>query len=339
MIKKLTAGALLFSTAFIASIVVFFGCGQSLQADQQSSGKYKNLIPQAEKIIDSALSDPNPQIRANAVEVTALTEQSKFFPKIAALLKDQFVPVRFAAAVAVGDTGYSPAEETVKKLLEDPDRNVRIAAGYALAKFGSSEGFSILGKAITDKDQTVRANATVLLGKTGDTEALKPLQWVLKDAGSDDKVRFQAVEAMARLGDESVFTKLWAMLISAYADDRAMGVRGMGSLGTRKAKDVLYTVLDDEVAEVRLIAAEQLGMLGDPAGAPQVLEVLQGKLPPHLDEEGIERIKVLAALAVGEIATPDLTGFLPKLLADNSPFVRLAAAKAVFNCANSHKKQ
>src|SRR3989339_112489 len=106
------------------------------------------------------------------------------------------------------------------------------------------------------------------------------------------------------------------MLISTYADDPAMGLRGMGALGTSKAKDVIYTMLVDEVAEIRLISAEQLGMLGDAAGSPQVLEILQGKLPSHLDEEGIERVKVLAALAAGEIATPDLTDFLPKLLED-----------------------
>jgi HEAT repeat protein len=338
MIKKLTVKSLVFSTVSIVSAAIFFGCGQSLQADQLFSAKCENLLPQYKKIIYSALVDPDPRIRTNAIEVIASTEQSEYYSQMTALLKDPIVPVRFAAAVAIGDTGYSQAKETVKKLLEDPDRNVRIAAGYSLAKFGSSEGFNILGQAITDKDQTVRANATVLMGKTGDTKALKPLNWVLKDPDSDDKVRFQAVEAMARLGDESVFTKLWAMLISTYADDRAMGVRGMGALGTRKAKDVLYTVLDDEVAEVRLIAAEQLGMLGDTVGAPQVLEILQGKLPPHLDEEGIERIRVLAALATGEIATPDLTDFLPKLIADNSKFVRLAAAKAVFSCVNSQKR-
>ncbi|MDD5458337.1 MAG: HEAT repeat domain-containing protein [Phycisphaerae bacterium] len=338
MIKKLTSKSLAFSIVFMASAAFFFGCGQSLRAAQLFSAKYENLLPQAEKIIDLALSDTDPRIRANAVEVIASTKKVEYYPRMTAMLKDPIVPVRFAAAVAIGDTGYSQTKEIIKKLLEDPDHNVRIAAGFALAKFGSSEGFNILGQAIIDKDQTVRANATQLLGKTGDTRALKPLNWVLKDADSDDKVRFQAVEAMARLGDESVFTKLWAMLISTYADDRAMGVRGMGALGTRKAKDVLYTVLDDDVAEVRLIAAEQLGMLGDTVGAPQVLEILQGKLPPHLDEEGIERIRVLAALATGEIATSDLTDFLPKLLADNSKFVRLAAAKAVFNCVNSQKR-
>mgnify|MGYP001110137148 CR=1 FL=1 len=57
---------------------------------------------------------------------------------------------------------------------------------------------------------------------------------------------------------------LWTRLISAYADDRVMGIRAMGALGTPEAKNALTTMLDDPVPEVRLAAAEQVGR--GPAG-------------------------------------------------------------------------
>ena len=88
---------------------------------------------------------------------------------------------------------------------------------------------------------------------------------------SNDKVRFQAIESIAMLGDERILPKIWAIVYSGYADDRIIGIRAMGALGTAKAKDVLITKLDDEVLEVRLAAAEQLGKLKDPIGEPEVV--------------------------------------------------------------------
>jgi len=154
----------------------------------------------------------------------------------------------------------------------------------------------------------------------------------IKDETSDDRVRLNSVEAIARLGDEKIYEKLWAMLISAYADDRVFGIRAMGALGSPQAKDALLTMLTDDLPEVRLVAAEQLGELGDAAGEKTVVEALT-KDAAESDKEGRARIQTLAALAIGRIRTPSLKKFLPELLRNESQLVRLAAAKAVFQCA------
>jgi HEAT repeat protein len=134
------------------------------------------------------------------------------------------------------------------------------------------------------------------------------------------------------LGDERIFPKLWAMLISTYADDRIMGIRAMGALATVQARNALITMLDDDIVEVRLAAAEQLGMLNSSAGELEVLDVFTKNLTAGLDRNGLERVNVLTALAIGRIGTPKLTNFLPQLLKNQSKFVRIAAAKAVFQC-------
>jgi len=122
------------------------------------------------------------------------------------------------------------------------------------------------------------------------------------------------------------------MLISGYADVRVVGVGAIGALGTPMAKDILVTMLDDDILEVRLAAAEQLGKLGDTTGEPEVLDVFTKNLIAKLDKKGAERVNVLTALAIGQIGTKPLKKFLPKLLKDKSKFVRIAAAKAVFQC-------
>jgi len=298
-------------------------------------------VPEAVRIIEAALADADPQIRVNAIEVVAATRRVELMPKVRRLLRDEFVPVRFAAALAVGDMRYRFARESVESAsggLKDPDENVRIAAAYALVRLGHLDSFGLIRKAIISKDQTVRANAALILGKSGDARQLKLLNWALSDRDSSDKVRFQVVEAMAMLGDEQVYPKLWAMLISAYADDRVMGIKAMGALGIRHggAKNALITMLDDKVLEVRLVAAEQLGALGPPwrtYGESEVLDVFKKNLTAGMDADGLERVHMFTALAVGQIRTAAVTEFLPKLLKNQSKRVRIAAAKAVLQCA------
>ena len=292
------------------------------------------LLPQAARIIEEALADENPYIRGNAIEVVAVTKRIRLMPQVQRLLGNEFVaPVRFAAVLAVGDTRYLLAESSLKSLLRDPDENLKIAAAYALNKLGAmdkADTFNLLRKAIAGDDQTVRANAALLLGKTADRQALRLLYVALQRRDSDDKVRFQAVESIAMLGDEYIFTKLWPMVISTYADDRLIGIRAMGALRTVKAKNVLVTKLDDNVLAVRLAAAEQLGKLGDTSGEPKVLEVFRKNLTAGLNVDQAQHISVLTALAIGQIGTPRLARFLPSLLQNESIFVRIAAAKAVF---------
>ena len=50
------------------------------------------------------------------------------------------------------------------------------------------------------------------------------------------------------------------------------------------------------------------------------------------DVEVHERVNVLLALAIGELCTPEVEKNLPRLLKNESQFVRIAAAKAVFQC-------
>jgi len=335
----------------LACAFFVFGCDLPRRADgtagetQRKEGPVltgaspDELLPRAGRIIEDGLSDEDPQIKVKAIEVVAETQQKRLMPRVQQLLKDDFVPVRFAAAAAVGDIAYAPAKSTVEQLLKARDENTRIAAAYAMYKLGSLEKLEIIRKAIASNDATIRANAAVLLGKSGNKEELKLLYWAMTDSNSDDKTRFQAAEAIARLGDEKIIKKLWTMVISTYADDRMMGLSAMGALGTATAKDILITKLDDEVLEVRLTAAEQLGRLGDSSGEAEVISVFssatgtKAAATAGLDKRDMERVKVLAALAIGQIGTKPVTRYLPQLLQNESKFVRIAAAKAVFQCA------
>ncbi|MBN2132876.1 MAG: HEAT repeat domain-containing protein [Sedimentisphaerales bacterium] len=292
-----------------------------------------DLPAQARQIVIDGLGDPSPQIRANAVEVVATTRDIRLMPRVQKLLADEVVPVRFAAAVAVGDMEYALAKKDIAGLLSDPNPNMKIAAAYAFSRLGEPEYYKVLSSSLASNDQTVRANAALLLGKSGRQEGVGYLYWTLQRADSADKVVLQAAESIAMLKDPRIYPKLWTRLISAYADDRVIGIQAMGALGTEEARNALVTMLDDAVPEVRLAAAGQLGRLGDAIGEPEVLAVIEKNLSAAMDPQGQERIRTLTALAIGEIGTPSLTRHLPSLLRDPSKVVRLAAAKAVLRSA------
>jgi len=322
------AGLLVWGVCYL---ICLSGCGGPFNSGF-GSGAAAELIAKADEIVEEGLRDEDPRIRASAIEVVAETRRMGFMPAVQRLLTDDFVPVRFAAVMVVADTAYVLAEPSVRTLLRDPDENIRIAAAYCLSRLGDGSYLRLIRRAVKSKDQTVRANAVMLLGKNGDKGYLRLVYWAMRDTDSADKVRFQAAEAAARLGDEKIYAKLWAMLISAYADDRVMGIRAMGALGTVKARNALITLLDDAVLEVRLAAAEQIGALGDNSGEPEVLDVFTGKHTRKMNQAELERVNVLTALAIGQIRTAKLTRFLPQLLGNKSKLVRLATAKAVFQC-------
>ncbi len=328
--QKISTSIIHIST-FIFLILFAFGC-ESLQRRSGAFDSSKMTVTQSEaiQIIGQSLADTDPLVRVNAIEVVATTRQLNFMPRVQQLLQDIAVPVRFASTLAVGDMEYSPAKNLINRSLKDPDSNVIIAAAYTMARLGYPGYIEVLRKAITETNQTVRANAAMLLGKSDDRGSLRLLYWALQDENSDDRVVYQAAEAIAMLGDESIYPKLWAMLLSAYADVRVIGIRAMGTLRTKKAEGALITMLDDDVLEVRLAAAEQLGRLNNTIGEPVVLDVFRKNLTSQMDQPSQERVFVLTALAIGQIGTPALTEYLPKLMKNESKFVRLAAAKAVF---------
>lgn len=292
-----------------------------------------DMQAQARQIIFDSLADPDPQIRANAVEAVAATRDVRLMPRVQKLLADEVIPVKFAATLAVGDLEYALAKNDIAGLLSDPNPNIKIAASYAISRLGSPEYYKVLCNSIASDDQTVRANAALLLGKSGKQEGIRYLYWTLQRSDSADKVVLQAAEAIAMLRDKRIYEPLWTRLISAYADDRVIGISAMGALGTEEAKNALITMLDDPVPEVRLAAAGQLGKLGDPIGEPEVLEVIEKDVVAGMDPQGRERVKMLTALAIGEIGTPSVTRHLPPLLRDSSKTIRLAAAKAVLRSA------
>ena len=160
----------------------------------------KQLVPEAVEIVQAGLADADPRVRANAIEVVAASRQIKLMPKVCHLLKDNSVPVRFAAAVAIGDIEYSLCKSDVEQLLKDSDENVRIAAAYALKKLDASSDLEPIRKAIIQQ----RPDGTWQMrfccwANAATSNDLKLLYWALQNKDSGDKVRFRPLRPSRHL--------------------------------------------------------------------------------------------------------------------------------------------
>lgn len=332
LVNTRKAGILLVS----AAILLFTGCANKIvspnSVDYPDAVNLENLKPEAIRIIGRQLSSDSPETKVKAIEVISELRLREFAVDIKNELTSDFVPVRFTAAIAVGDMKYQLAKPTLEKLVTVDDKITQIAAAYALYKLGDDNKLEIIKEAAKNKDPQIRANATMLLGKSGDKSVIDLLKWVQQNDNSDAQIRLQALEARAKLQDQTALDKLWAIIYSSYVEDRIIGITAMGDLGTQKTIEILITKLDDEIPEARLAAAQQLGRLGIKRGMPVVAEIFDENIAASLEENQKHRIHARAAFAIGAIDSPELSGYLPQLLNSESKLVRLAAAKAVIQC-------
>jgi HEAT repeat protein len=334
--KYMTTGLCRISKFSSVSFLFFlffqiFGCNQKIHNPNEGMNQTQIL---AFRIISESLNSDNNLLKTRAIETAVETKQPNFIPAIERLLHDPYVPVRFAASVAVGDMQDKAAINSINELLKDKEPNVIIAAAYAMAKIDNPQYLDVLRGTLANNTAQVnditKANSALLLGKSGDRNSIPLLSEVMKNPQSSDKVSYGAAEALSMLGDDKIFETNWGMLISAYADVKMLGINNMGTLGTPQAENALLTMLEDPITEIRLATALQLGKMNNKTGQKVVLEVFQKNLNTDPDFQTRERINVLTALAIGEIGTQNVTKFLPELMKNESPFVRLAAAKAVF---------
>lgn len=286
----------------------------------------EQLRPEAIALLKVSLEDSNAYLRTHAIEVAATTQCKEMAPYVRQRLKDSVLAVRFGAILAIGDMQCVGYANEIGGLLNDVNPNIQIAAAYTLAKLNQPGHIQQIRQAACSSDQTVRSNALLLLGKLGNRDDVPLMYKVMQMEDSTDKVRMQAVESIARLGDNQIYrTKLWALLISKYADDRVMGIRGMGALGNPEAENAILTMLSDDVQEVRLAAAGELGRLGNRAGESHVLEFFRAD--PDLNR--VNMANNMAIQALGRIPSPYLKVYLPEILSSESPIIRLLGAQAV----------
>jgi HEAT repeat protein len=217
------------------------------------------------------------------------------------------------------------AKTVLRAAAEDPqDALARRAAMQAIGEVDSEESGGVLKGALDDRDEGVRFAAAMSIGDVRYAPALPVLKEKAKVyTGERDKRTYCAVlYALYRLSDESQLGDLAAMLFDRDADVRAVAAQVMGKIGNPSAVDLLKRALTDETSDrPKYNMTEALAILGD-SGAQVKLEAYATGYFMDLQLEAIP------ALAMEY--SPSTMQILRDLMGERfSPRVRVRAAGAM----------
>jgi len=229
-----------------------------------------------EPVIEEALKNENPLIRYRAIFVfDKLRDKRAIAPLINLLNEDEDSDVRAAAAgVLAGMPEDSQIGEALITALKDKDSAVRYNTAISLGILHLSKAVPLLIKLLKDQNEEVRGHSAFAIGQCGGSEVVEPLLPLLEDESAS--VRMWATSALAHKDDPGVIDPLLKRLED---EDQRVREAVIGSLssyqgieGINRAIKPLISLLADSSSNVRYMAAEILGYIGD----KEVLSVLEG---------------------------------------------------------------
>jgi HEAT repeat protein len=289
----------------------------------------------AKSEVKTALHAPDKLIRAHALETLAEQHMTDWSPQIIDALGDQASLVRKAAALAAGQLQIAAAASHLPALLDAettaaPDGAMNamqehLAAIFACHRLGNTTYSHELEKTAFDPRAQVRGDTAFILGLIGDKSAI-PLLIQMLHQDADVNVRLEVAEALWRMGDEKGEEALIEATVSGVASDIMIAIPALAQPHDTRLLGNIEGLFSNEYPEVRLECARAAGVLGSDIGYGEALAGADSVDP---------RQRALAAMAFGSIGRPDAQKVLAKLLKDQDPDVRLAAAGALIQIGQS----
>lgn len=338
MITFRTVGSV---SALLLTLAVFPGCASTTSSNTAQVHEFTPAQAQAnlEKaitVLQLQFKNPDAPIRANCLEALQYYHDPRTIDLLKQGLQDPDWVVRFAAAMAAG----KQQNKSLKPLLQqmyatETDANVKVALIFALHNFQDDTHMAQLANYLQSPENSVRANTALVLGMLKQKSAVKVLLLPARK-DPDPRVRFEITAAMARLGDPQAKEDLIALSANRSLDAYFFALSVYPEIDHPDVNNVLDrgVLLPSEfpnltpaeklnLQRAALLAAAGLGKRRDPRA------VDAGKMILTYSKDPNPELRVLAALALGEILYPAEEAPLMRLLADPEPQVQVAAAAAI----------
>ena len=314
------------------------------------------LIDSRDAVTDSA-----------ALDVTVTPPAPLAVADLQRLATDSSAAVRRRAVIAIGRVGLVDGMETLVRALDDPQMEVREMAAFGLGLIGDVSEVAPLTAALEDESPVVQARAAQALGRLGATNATEAIQAMVAghvteayEVGPEDLSYPQAprveafrsglyalasldaydalaatvlaedgtpilwwwpvAHALGRVGDLRALGPLSALAGIQGSVGVAIAARGLGALGDTAGLPALVKLLDPRRRDRRVIisAVRALAEIKDVKAAPALQRLLR---MPDLDSTLLrELVEALVA-----VRAPDSAELMIELLTHPSPVLRGAA--------------
>lgn len=163
-----------------------------------------------ERLLDR-LASPNVALRTESLRLLGRLGDAAHVPHIAARLRAaEPLPVRLAAAAALGRLGRPEAVAALTAVLTDPEPALRRQAAAALGDIGGERATAALLAALRDRDAGLVGEAIRALAKTKPAAAVEPLLAALRHP--DWRVRAAAARSFGEWRDSRTPPALVAAL-------------------------------------------------------------------------------------------------------------------------------
>ncbi|MEK6279276.1 MAG: HEAT repeat domain-containing protein [Acidobacteriota bacterium] len=222
------------------------------------------------------------------------------------------VEERRDALTRLGSMGHPEASRAALTALRDPLPLVRATAAASILYLPSDEAAASLIPLLSDKDEFVRREAAYALGKTRSKAAVSRLSEVLL-TDKEDAVRGSAAVALGQIADAAAVVPLSTVLSPQFAMP--------SSKKNKKPRQ-------EQNAFVLRSAARALGQIGNRAGLPALIVVLQ-------DEKAGDDLRRESATSLGRIGDSSSLPALRTALTATDPYLAQAANEAIRRISNS----
>jgi HEAT repeat protein len=264
------------------------------------------------------LGDADPKVRVQAMSLLGDLGGQDLAEVIRPRSSDPQPLVRAAAARALGLVRARDATEEFTRLLRDPEPQVRAAAADGVADANARVAIPVLTDLLGDTDPEVRLAVARTLGALGDAGALPAMLRTFRDA--DPALRLTLIQSVARLDPGALEELIDLLLESQDAPSRVGVVETIGHLKSERSFHLLERLWRDEAPAVRVAVADVLSKFDAGRAGPLLARGLT-------DPEALVRARAVDGLV--RLSRTDLGGEILKLLAsDPSPLVRERAALA-----------
>jgi len=251
------------------------------------------------RVFRMALSDPDPQVRAMAIdglwyEDHDLQLMRRFFELFE---KDPDTEVRARAAIGLGRYFYNacimeqlplpavqPAIEALRQAFYNPEEplEVRRRALEALGNTLEPDLPQMIERAYADPDERMRISALFAMGRTGEARWTPYVMEALRSPSP--AMRYEAVVAAGEIGIKEAVPILERLIEEGDAEIQEAAIWALGEIGGPRAREILEEIAHGEDEDLAALADEALEELDLMEGAETFMPLLELDLEAEEEE-------------------------------------------------------